>query len=55
MKNRKIIGMMRAIRGESLAHQRARVKNSIRNDNMASINSNWIRQGRDGFKGEFSL
>jgi len=54
MKNRKIINMMRAIRGESLAHQRARVKNSIRNDNKVAISTNWASQGRTGFNGEIS-
>jgi len=51
MKNKHIINMLRTIKGESLAHQRARVKRQLRYDNQANLNGNWLVQGKNRFDG----
>ena len=51
MRNKHIINVLRTIKGESLAHQRARVKKQLRNDNQANLNGNWLVQGQNRFDG----
>ena len=54
MKNKHIINMLRAIKGESLAHQRARVNKQLRSDNNANLCANWLVQGKNRFDGGFA-
>jgi hypothetical protein len=55
MKNKRLISLLRFIRGASLAHSRARINRQLRAYNQSNIAGNWIAQGHSRFDGGLTL
>lgn len=55
MKSKRFISLLRAIRGASLAHTRARVNKQLRADNKTNLFGNWIVQGHSRYDGGLTL
>lgn len=55
MKSKRIIALLRRLRGASLAHTRARINKQLRAYNQTNISTNCFAQGRNGFDGGLTL
>ncbi len=55
MKSKRIIALLRAIRGASPAHTRARINKQLRAYNKNNIATNCFAQGRNGFNGGLTI
>ena len=51
MKSKRLISLLRFVRGASLAHTRARINKQLRGYNQTGIATNCFAQGRTGFDG----